>query len=141
MNGTGSGHDVGWLMNNFVEQTAGISHAIVVSADGLMMGSSDQLPPERAEQLAAITAGTVSLTYGVARNCDSARVVQTIIEMEAGYMFLVSISDGSCIAVLAARGCDVGQVGYEITLLVDRVGRVLSAPPRGTAAAGVPVAS
>ena len=45
----------------------------------------------------------------------------------------MSISDGSSFAVLAARACDVGQVGYEMALLVDRVGDALTPPPRPTA--------
>jgi hypothetical protein len=35
-------------------------------------------------------------------------------------------------AVLAARSCDVGQVGYEMALLVERVGAALSPAPRET---------
>jgi predicted regulator of Ras-like GTPase activity (Roadblock/LC7/MglB family) len=45
-------------------------------------------------------------------------------------LFLMSISDGSSMAVLAARSCDVGQVGYEMALLVERVGAALVPAPR-----------
>jgi hypothetical protein len=45
----------------------------------------------------------------------------------------MSISDGSSFAVLASRSCDVGQVGYEMALLVDRVGDALTPPPRTAA--------
>jgi hypothetical protein len=38
----------------------------------------------------------------------------------------MSISDGSSIAVLAAVDCDMGLVAYEMTLLVERVGRALT---------------
>ena len=46
--------------------------------------------------------------------------------MEAGYLFVTSISDGSCFAVFAAADCDIGLVGYEMGLLVDRMGKVLT---------------
>jgi predicted regulator of Ras-like GTPase activity (Roadblock/LC7/MglB family) len=55
--------------------------------------------------------------------------------MDNGFLFLMSISDGSSFAVLASRSCDVGQVGYEMALLVDRVGEALTPTPRSTAPA------
>ena len=123
-------HDMGWLLSNFADSVAGIAHVVAVSADGLLLASSRDLPPDRADQLAAITSGVVSLTDGASRMFDAGAVQQTIIEMESGYLFLMSISDGSSMAVLCARSCDVGQVGYEMALLVERVGGVLVPLPR-----------
>src|SRR5215468_2837921 len=126
-------HDMGWLLNNFANSVAGIAHVVAVSADGLLLASSRDLPPDRADQLAAIASGVVSLTEGASRMFNAGTVQQTIIEMDSGYLFLMSISDGSSMAVLAARSCDVGQVGYEMALLVERVGDALTPPPRATA--------
>jgi uncharacterized protein len=125
-------HDMGWLLSNFADSVAGIAHVVAVSADGLLLASSRDLPPNRADQLAAITSGVVSLTDGASRMFSAGEVQQTIIEMDSGYLFLMSISDGSSMAVLAARSCDVGQVGYEMALLVERVGAALVPAPRET---------
>jgi predicted regulator of Ras-like GTPase activity (Roadblock/LC7/MglB family) len=125
-------HDMGWLLSNFADSVAGIAHVVAVSADGLLLASSRDLPPDRADQLAAITSGVVSLTDGASRMFNAGQVQQTIIEMDSGYLFLMSISDGSSMAVLAARSCDVGQVGYEMALLVERVGAALVPAPRET---------
>ena len=122
--------DMGWLLSNFADSVAGIAHVVAVSADGLLLASSRDLPPDRADQLAAITSGVVSLTEGASRMFNAGRVQQTIIEMDSGYLFLMTISDGSAMAVQAARSCDVGQVGYEMALLVERVGAALVPPPR-----------
>jgi predicted regulator of Ras-like GTPase activity (Roadblock/LC7/MglB family) len=124
--------DMGWLLNNFASSVAGIAHVIAVSADGLLLACSRDLPEDRADQLAAIASGVVSLTEGASRMFNAGTVQQTIIEMDSGYLFLMSISDGSSMAVLAARSCDVGQVGYEMALLVERVGAALSPTPRET---------
>lgn len=117
--------EMSWLLSNFADSVAGIAHVVAVSADGLLLASSRDLPADRAEQLAAIAAGVVSLTDGASRMFQAGGVLQTVIEMDSGYLFLMSISDGSCMAVLAARSCDVGQVGYEMALLVERVGKAL----------------
>jgi predicted regulator of Ras-like GTPase activity (Roadblock/LC7/MglB family) len=124
--------DMGWLLSNFADSVAGIAHVVAVSADGLLLASSRDLPADRADQLAAITSGVVSLTEGASRMFNAGEVQQTIIEMDSGYLFLMSISDGSSMAVLAARSCDVGQVGYEMALLVERVGAALVPAPRET---------
>jgi uncharacterized protein len=124
--------DMGWLLSNFADSVAGIAHVVAVSADGLLLASSRDLPADRADQLAAITSGVVSLTDGASRMFNAGEVQQTIIEMDSGYLFLMSISDGSSMAVLAARSCDVGQVGYETALLVERVGAALVPSPRET---------
>jgi predicted regulator of Ras-like GTPase activity (Roadblock/LC7/MglB family) len=129
-------HDMSWLLANFADNVAGIAHVVAVSADGLLLAGSRDLPADRAEQLSAIVAGVISLTDGASRCFEGGPVLQTIIEMDSGYLFLMSISDGSALGVLAARSCDVGQVGYEMALLVERVGQALVPLRRGEAYAG-----
>lgn len=116
----------GWLVNDFAERVPGVAHAVVVSSDGLLLTSSARLPVDRADQLAAVASGLVSLTQGAARCFEAGDVKETIVEMQGGIMLLMAISDGSCLAVLAAPICDIGQVAYEMTLLVDRVGQLLT---------------
>lgn len=116
----------GWLVDDFVERVPGVAHSVVVSADGLLLTASDRLPRDRADQLAAVASGLLSLTQGAARCFEAGQVVQTVVEMERGIVLLMAISDGSCLAVLASPSCDIGLVGYEMTLLVERVGQLLT---------------
>lgn len=116
----------GWMVSNFAERVSGVAHAVVVSSDGLLLTSSQALPRDRADQLAAVTSGLISLTKGASSCFDGGEVIQTAVEMQRGSMLLMSISDGSCLAVLAAPDCDLGLVGYEMALLVDRAGEVLT---------------
>jgi uncharacterized protein len=116
----------GWLLTNFVDNVPGVSHAVVVSSDGLLLTSSTGLPRDRADQLAAVASGMSSLTRGAARVFGAGEVLQTVVEMQLGCMLLMAIADGSCLAVLATPGCDMGLVAYEMTLLVDRAGQLLT---------------
>jgi predicted regulator of Ras-like GTPase activity (Roadblock/LC7/MglB family) len=116
----------GWLVTNFAERVPGVAHTVVVSTDGLLLAASARLPRDRADQLAAVASGIVSLTRGAARCFEAGGVVQTVVEMERGIVLLMSIGDGSCLAVLASPACDIGLIGYEMTLLVDRVGQLLT---------------
>ncbi|HWE91995.1 MAG TPA: roadblock/LC7 domain-containing protein [Pseudonocardiaceae bacterium] len=116
----------GWLVNNFVERVPGVAHAVVVSADGLLLTGSARLPTDRADQLAAVAAGLTSLTRGAARCFGGGEVRETVVEMERGVMLLMAIGDGSALTVLAAPSCDIGQVAYEMSLLVEQVGQLLT---------------
>jgi hypothetical protein len=128
---TSSVQDLNWLITNFVERVPSVAHAIVVSADGLPLAFSDGFPPDRADQLAAVASGLSSLTQGAARVFEGGAVLQTVVEMEGGLLLSMSISNGSSLAVLASPDCDMGLVAYEMTLLVERVGRALTPEPRG----------
>ena len=127
---TGDDRDLDWVMSRFVEEVPDAAHAILVSADGLLMASSTSIPGERAEQVAAVSSGLASLAVGAARLFEGGSVMQTIVEMEMGFLMLMSVGDGSNLTVLTTEEADIGQVGYEMALLVDRVGRTVEAQAR-----------
>ncbi|WP_442893306.1 roadblock/LC7 domain-containing protein [Aquipuribacter sp. SD81] len=115
-----------WLLDNFVRSVPGVSHTLVVSADGLLMAMSDQLDRTQGDQLAAIVSGISSLTRGAARQLRGGEVRQAIVEMDNIFLFSMAISDGSVLAVMADAGCDVGLIGYEMALLVSRTEATLT---------------
>ena len=115
-----------WLLDNFVKSVPGVTHTLVVSADGLLMAVSDELDRTSGDQLAAIVSGLSSLTRGAARQLRSGEVRQSIVEMDTMFMFTMSISDGSVLSVMAAATCDVGLIGYEMALLVSRTEATLT---------------
>jgi uncharacterized protein len=130
--------NLNWLVSNFAKSVPGVAHAIVLSADGLLMAVSERLDRARADQLAAVASGLASLTQGAARIFTGGTVNQTIVEMERGFLLVMSVSDGSCLAVLAAPNCDIGLIGYEMALLVARTGEVLTPELRAELQAALP---
>jgi uncharacterized protein len=123
--------DLNWLVADFTARVAGVSHAIVVSADGVPLGVSEYIPEAFAGQFAAITCGLYSLMQGAARIFEAGQPAQALVEMETGLMIVMAVSDGSSLAVLAALDCDTDVVSYEMTLLVEAVGHVLTPALRG----------
>jgi predicted regulator of Ras-like GTPase activity (Roadblock/LC7/MglB family) len=122
--------DLNWLITGFTGRVADVAHAIVVSADGVPLAVSQRLPPAYAGQLAAITSGLVSLMQGAARIFEAGLPLQALVEMEGGLLFVMAVSDGSCLAVLAGPECDTNVVSYEMTLLVEAVGDILTPAAR-----------
>jgi predicted regulator of Ras-like GTPase activity (Roadblock/LC7/MglB family) len=115
-----------WLLNGFVEKTSGVTDAVAVSSDGLLMAMSSNLDRASAEQLAAIISGMVSLGNGASGCFGFDGLEQVIVAMRKGFLFVSAISDGSCLGVVATKGCDIGLIGYQTTLLVERAGSVLT---------------
>jgi uncharacterized protein len=118
--------NINWLMSTFVESTSGVDEAIAVSSDGLLMAMSSNLDRADADKMGAITSGLRSLSDGASRVLMKGGLSQIIVEMGSAYMFVVAISGGSSLGVMAAKDCDLGQVGYEIMMLVDRMGPQLT---------------
>ncbi len=58
--------------------------------------------------------------------------------MENAFLFVTGISDGSLLAVMAASGCDVGLVAYEMAVLVDKTGAVLTPELRAELQSALP---
>lgn len=126
---TAPSHDAAsytWLLDNFVRTVPGARHTLAVSADGLLMAMSADLDRTSGDQLAAIVSGMSSLTRGAARQLRAGDVRQAIIEMDDLFVFLMSVSDGSVLSVVADATCDVGLVGYEMAMLVARTESILT---------------
>lgn len=123
---TSEAENLNWLINAFAERVPGVTHAVVVSSDGLLVAASDLLPRDGADQLSAISSALVSLANGAAQVFEGDGVRQTVIEMGVGFFLVRTIEDGSILAVLALQNCDIGVVGYEMARLVKQVGELLT---------------
>ncbi|GAA1313303.1 roadblock/LC7 domain-containing protein [Pseudonocardia xinjiangensis] len=131
MNGHGNvTSDLSWLLDDVVNSVVGALSAVVLSADGLQIGKSAGVSKDDSDQLSAIASSLQSLAKGVSRQFSRGDVVQNMIEMERGYLFVLAAGRGACLALLADDRVDVVAVAYEMNRLVKRVGDYLAAAPR-----------
>ena len=122
--------DLNWLITAFADRVPSVAHALVVSSDGLPLAFSKGLPPDRVDQLAAVTSGLTSLVEGASRIFEGGPVNQTVVEMRHGMLVVMAVTGGSTLAVLTGSDCDMGLVAYEMALLADRTWRALTPEPR-----------
>ncbi|MGX6749907.1 roadblock/LC7 domain-containing protein [Streptomyces xantholiticus] len=128
-----------WLLGNLVEEVPGVHSVAVVSSDGLLLLSFDpgrsatpaaaahrDGPRGSSADLATIVSGIGSLTIGAAGLMNGGGVKQTMVAMEEGSLFVMSISDGSLFGVHATPDCDMSVVAYHMALFVGRAGHVLT---------------
>jgi predicted regulator of Ras-like GTPase activity (Roadblock/LC7/MglB family) len=121
-----------WMLESLVEQTAGATHALVLSRDGLKLCHTAGLSIDKADQLSAIAAGVQALSQGasVEFGDGTGGVRHSMTEFHGGILFIVEAGEGAHLAVLASEEADVGLVGHRMNELVEQIGAFLIAPPR-----------
>ena len=130
--------NLNWLVQNFAERVPGVAESVVVSADGLPIAASEGLDRDAADRFAAMASGLIGLAFGAAGRFGGGAVTQVMIEMENAIIFVTGISDGSSLAVTAAGDCDIGLVAYEMAVLVEKAGIVLTPEIRAELQAALP---
>ena len=118
--------NLNWLVSNFVERVPGVNEATVVSSDGLLIALSDGLDRSSGDRLAAVSAGLLSIAKGGSTPIGGGRVHEVIVEMDMAMLFVMRVSDTSVLAATTARPCDVGLVGYEMAVLVEKCASALT---------------
>ncbi|WP_433894444.1 roadblock/LC7 domain-containing protein [Streptomyces sp. CA-111067] len=115
-----------WLLASFVRKTDGVRDAVAVSSDGLLIAVSDGLGRTDADHLAAVVSGLASLARSASRRYEFDGVKLIMIEMGRGFLLVSAIRDGSCLGVLADSSGELGLVGYEMAVLAERAGDLLT---------------
>jgi uncharacterized protein len=123
---------IGRLLVGFARDTPGLVAAVVVGADGLRLAATPGADDAQVDQLAATASGLVSLARATAQLLGSGHLTQTILEMTGGYLFVTAVDRGATLVVHADRQCDLGLIGYEMTMLAARVGHAVDAKAHTT---------
>ncbi len=126
-----------WLLDDLVRRVGQVTKAVILSQDGMALGASQTLGRDDAEHLAALSAGFQSLARGAERHFgNGGGVRQTIIEMDSGFLLTCAAGSGTSLAVITEQGADLGQVAYEMAMLVRRCGEHIRVNTRASALSG-----
>jgi predicted regulator of Ras-like GTPase activity (Roadblock/LC7/MglB family) len=115
-----------WLINNFVQTTPGVTHALIVSSDGLALIASTGLSADTADPLAAMTSGLISLGNGIAGRVGEGGCGQILLRLTHGHYVFMRVSDLADLAVLVDADANLGVVASRMAQLVGSVGHVLT---------------
>jgi predicted regulator of Ras-like GTPase activity (Roadblock/LC7/MglB family) len=124
-------NDLTWILDTVLEMP-GARHALLVSADGLLMARSKSVGKDDADTVAAAMSGMQSLSRTVAEFCDTQDTQwrQTLIEFNGGWVFLISAGVGAYMAVSAAHDVDMADITFRMQQVVGQLGKALTSPPR-----------
>ncbi len=119
-------HQVNTAVNGFVRTNQGVHEAILVSHDGLPVAASHGIGRDAADLFAAVSSGLIGLAYGASERFNGGHIHEVIVEMENAFLLVTGVPDGSSLAVFAASDSDLGSIGYEMAVLSDDLGDVLT---------------
>ncbi|MEV5830465.1 roadblock/LC7 domain-containing protein [Spirillospora sp. NPDC052242] len=122
--------DIASLVNDFVDETPGVSHAIIVSADGLALISSRSLAADLADSLSAMVAGLTGLCGSIAGHLDRGIYEHALLSLTHGHLLIMGISPLASMAVLTDTCADAGMVAHQMNCLVSRTGHLLTSNAR-----------
>ncbi|MGD3111249.1 roadblock/LC7 domain-containing protein [Streptomyces sp. YGL11-2] len=128
-------YDLSWMLDSALE-LPDAQHAILVSADGLLMARSKDVGRDHADTVAAAMSGMQSLSRTVADFCSGTgpntrpQWRQTLVEFDHGWVFLISAGEGAYLAVSASPDVDMAEISFRMQQLVGQLGKALTSPPR-----------
>ncbi|MEV6251546.1 roadblock/LC7 domain-containing protein [Streptomyces sp. NPDC051742] len=123
--------DLSWMLDSALE-IPGALHAVLISADGLLMARSNDYDKDNADRVAAAMSGVQSLSRSLAFFCEDPRAQwrQTLVEFDGGWVFLISAGEGAYLGVSASPDVDMADITFRMQQLVGQLGKVLMTPPR-----------
>lgn len=123
--------EIATLMKDFHDSVDSVQQATLVGEDGLLVHAVDLEERAYADRLAALIAALRSVAEGGAQVLGKDGVRQVLVEFFAGYLLVARVPGGYDLGVAVAPECDLGAVGYEVAILVERLGDSLT--PEGAA--------
>ncbi|MCX5400461.1 roadblock/LC7 domain-containing protein [Streptomyces sp. NBC_00102] len=115
-----------WLLEQFADKTSGVTEAVAVSSDGLLIAASHVTDRPEADRLAAVISGMTSLAFGASANRGLGALDKVIVDYSEGYLVVSSIGVGCVLGVVAEKSANLGNLAYEITLFAQRAGAMLT---------------
>ncbi|MBP0456148.1 roadblock/LC7 domain-containing protein [Streptomyces montanisoli] len=141
----GQRDNMAWLLRQFVADVPAVTHAVLLSRDGLCLLDSD-VDKDWADELSAALSGVASLAGNFTGPRNKKRPAgQIIIERDDCLVFVQSAGRSAAfdnhpgnergkvdtvLAVVAAADADAGPVGFEMGRLIDRFAPYMQIPVR-----------
>ncbi|GAA4263340.1 roadblock/LC7 domain-containing protein [Dactylosporangium darangshiense] len=117
------------MLNDLV-QIEHVTHALVLSTDGMIVQKSTSLAQEAAEILAAGASSMYSVAAGTGKRLDTGALDQVVIEYTDQILFTAAAGPNARLAVMCEQAVDMGTVAYEMRRMVTRIGEYLGTEAR-----------
>ncbi|WP_033313606.1 roadblock/LC7 domain-containing protein [Streptomyces iakyrus] len=142
---SGQRDNMAWLLRQFASDVTGVTHAVLLSRDGLRLVDSD-VDKDWADELSAALSGVASLAANITGPTHKKRPArQVIIERDDCLIFVQSAGRSAAfdnhpgnergevdtiLAVIATTDADAGTVGFEMGRLVQKFAPYMLIPVR-----------
>lgn len=125
-----SPRDFGWLIEQFVTEVPGVTHALFVSLDGLQLVGSGNVSRDLGDQLAALTANLLATADQSGSILGMGTSEYLTVRLPLGYLLFMRVEQSAGLAVATDQTCDLRVVAYHMTQFIGSVGHLLTPPMR-----------
>ncbi|KUF17333.1 roadblock/LC7 domain-containing protein [Streptomyces silvensis] len=138
----GQRDDMAWMLRQFASDVSGVTHAVLLSRDGLRLLDSD-VDKDWADELAAAVSGIASIASNITGPRHGRHPAkQIIIERDDCLIFVQNAGRADAFAghhgvvdtvltVIAATDADARSVGFEMGRLITKFAPYMHIPVRG----------
>ncbi|MFD3563401.1 roadblock/LC7 domain-containing protein [Streptomyces sp. NPDC058686] len=137
--------DMAWLLRQFASEVPGVTHAVLLSRDGLRLLDSD-VDKDWADELSAAFSGVASIAANITGPSHKKRHARQVVIERDDCLFFVQSAGRSAVfenhpgnergvvdtvlAVIATTDVDAGTAGYEMGRLVQKFAPYMQIPVR-----------
>lgn len=118
--------DFTWLISDFVNRVHGVTHALILSADGLPLTASRSTDQTSADSLAAIASGVLGLARTSSEMFGMGHCEVIIHRHGNGHFLFMPMGEHGGLVVLTGPRCDMQSVAHEMTMFVQSYARHLT---------------
>ncbi|MFF2506337.1 roadblock/LC7 domain-containing protein [Streptomyces sp. NPDC058067] len=142
---SGQREDMAWLLRQFADEVPGVTHAVLLSRDGLRLLDSE-VDKDWADELSAAISGVASLALNITGPSHQKRPArQVVIERDDCLFFVQSAGRSAAfdnhpgdergvvdtvLAVITTPDADAGTAGFEMGRLVQKFAPYMQIPVR-----------
>lgn len=125
---------LGWILDEHLLRLPHTLHALLLSADGMVAATSQDVPRDMAERMAATASGLQSLSRQGAEfaACEDSPWELTMIKFSDGYLYLMAAGTGTFLVVSTSDKADVEAVSFAMEKTVDRLGQEMAITSRNS---------
>ena len=114
------------LLVGMLARTPGAVHAVLATVDGVCVAVSAGLPKDRAEQLATIGAGLLSIADGAGVMMNTGAPQHVIVEMYGGLLIATPVAPTVVLSMLATCDADRERLGFELAQFAGQLSPLVS---------------
>jgi predicted regulator of Ras-like GTPase activity (Roadblock/LC7/MglB family) len=114
------------LLASMLARTPGTAHAVLATVDGVSVALSAGLPAERAQQLATIGAGLLSIADGAGIMMNTGAPRHVMVEMYGGLLLAAPVAPRVVLSLLAASNSDRERLGFELAQFAGQLSPLLA---------------
>ena len=109
------------LLAAMLARTPGAVHAVLSTVDGVTVAVSAGLPEARAEQLATIGAGLLSIADGAGIMMNTGAPRHVLVEMYGGLLLSAPVAPRGGLTVLATYDAERERLGFEVAQFAGHI--------------------